>query len=77
MTILIRAETPRLPTPAATDFHCVACGNWILTAPSPWARGRCMNRRCRLYRQQQTMYAPRSTDRTSTVHLDRVRQSDT
>lgn len=42
------------------DFTCRACGRWVVTAPATWARAKCANRQCRLFGQQQTMYAGRS-----------------
>lgn len=39
------------------EAHCRGCGHWLATMPpgSPWVRLRCHNRRCRLYRQTQTI----------------------
>jgi hypothetical protein len=51
---------PQPVPPKANDFHCAACGAWVLSAPAPWARGRCMDRRCALYGRGQLMRAPRT-----------------
>ena len=37
------------------DARCSACGGWIMTVPGGtlWGKGRCGNRRCRLYGEPQ------------------------
>jgi hypothetical protein len=38
------------------EGRCNACGGWVLSVPSgtTWGRGRCGNKRCRLYGLGQT-----------------------
>jgi hypothetical protein len=52
--------------PAAKhDFLCRQCRRWVVTTPGTWARAKCANRQCKLFGQQQTMYA----DRPATTQL--------
>jgi len=56
------AQSWREPAPAPTkpppkEARCAQCGGWIATVPAEtkWMRGRCGNRRCRLYGEGQTI----------------------
>lgn len=56
------ASSWREPEPTAVkapprEARCRQCGGWIATAPAAtkWLRGRCMNRRCKLYGDGQTV----------------------
>jgi hypothetical protein len=41
------------------DLACRACRQWVVTTQCHWARAKCANRQCKLFGQQQTMYADR------------------
>lgn len=45
---------------AKHSFTCRTCKQWVVTALGGWARACCVNRKCALFGQQQTMYANRS-----------------
>lgn len=57
------APAPCVEAVPEAEFRCRDCGNWVLTAPAPWARCRCINRRCDLYRQQQLLFPSAPGDR--------------
>lgn len=55
------ALAEQIPPPTKHDFTCRACGRWTAAGPGQWCRAKCANRQCRLFGQQQTMYAGRLT----------------
>ncbi len=61
---LARNDCPRHPTERKQpplEVRCRECNGWLLTVPpgTTWARGRCGNRRCKLYNEGQTVHLKR------------------
>lgn len=55
-----QATQQRLPP---WEARCHACGGWVGTVPAgtPWFRGRCINRRCRMYGKTEKFRSPSSS----------------